>query len=107
VNKTASELAAEAAGVLDRYGWHKGGFGDEETGFCLFGAVARANVKMHAGCEQNSRASALIEGYGSLCARMNELAREAGFANMAVFNDDPLTSEEDVRLLLKRAGEEL
>lgn len=80
--------------LLEREGWIKGKLGSSE-GRCLMGAVTDV-------CMQKKDGSELSE-------RWNDLSRAIGIglsgAGVVAFNDDPGTTFEDVRAVLRKARE--
>lgn len=76
-----------ALDVLDRRGWIQGAFDDgPDGGVCIAGAIHVA--------------AGYTTTYYLAWAMASQLCGKA----LSCFNDDPATSEEDVRLLLKHAA---
>ena len=80
----------KALEVLDERGWYQGGYQGPDGSVCAEQALTLAS-------DARSVFAAL--------KRLRQLLPENLFVHE--FNDDPLTTEEDVRLLLKRAAVEL
>jgi hypothetical protein len=81
----------EALRVLDERGWYQGEVeGPDGRGLCAVGAL------MEAAPGHGWEASLWVE-------RTFGLRETSGLVGLAAFNDDPSTTEEDVRLLFKHA----
>lgn len=111
----------QALGVLDERGWYKGSFVNPENGreVCTIGALGLATGTMAVYRAGDVFVANQLAGAGPLNrvpdqnlnrarAVLNRALSEEGcqpaMGGVAHWNDDPATSEEDVRLLLKKAA---
>lgn len=94
----------KALDVLDERGWGQGQYEDKDGRVCAYGALAYA-CGGHVHRNPNSSmvfiddVSMAYDFAGTLASRLS------GMGDLVLFNDDPHTTEEDVRLLFKEAAE--
>ena len=105
--RTTEEAAAEVLAELDRAGWCQKPFvpvpavitGDIIEPACANLALRNVLIREN-----------LLDGgwrgtpYQSLIDRLSALVEQEGWAHVPQWNDDPRTTEEDVRLMIKKAG---
>jgi hypothetical protein len=85
----------EALKVLDERGWHQGDLESEDGRVCAMGALGKV-------CPQYRLGSSDVLFWVEHQFGLPDTER---LTPLAAFNDDPATSEEDVRLLFKHAAE--
>lgn len=82
--------------ILDEFGWHQGSYGTDAVGYCAVGALSKAAMKLK--YTKNYAADALVTA--------GLVPPVAGVLHpLASYNDLPSTSEEDIRLILKKGAE--
>ena len=105
---TPAELIATALEVMDERGWGQG-FGDSHSptqGYCVMQCLGEANIRhFTARCLPLDRMYVDQVRDTELITATHAIAEEAGVPQRRLvhWNDDPYTSEEDVRLAMKRA----
>ncbi len=99
-----------ALGVIDERGWYQGDYEAADGRVCLVGALSVAV------CGRPWTPEIDADGEEAVCAALARLKdrlvadgmpRHVADDIAGRWNDDPSTTEEDVRLLLKRAAVEL
>lgn len=87
----AAKGMAKAIEYMDKWGWHKGSYGDKDKGFCILGALYH-NLK--------------AEHHGDAEWALLRAIKERGcFNDIPVFNDDLSTTRVDIDAVMQRARE--
>lgn len=94
-----NEILQKAHDALEAKGWCQGGFQDGQGRVCLEGAFALATGTNHP-CFIDMAAPGVQQAWLLLCETVQ---KETGFDAPHAWNDDPSTSVEDVKLVLKKA----
>lgn len=94
-----NEILQKTYDTLEARGWCQGLHQNQQGQVCLEGAFALATGASHA-IYINMAAPGVQEAWTLLCATV---LTETGITAPHAWNDDPATSVEDVKLVLKKA----
>jgi hypothetical protein len=102
---TTEEVARRVAEKIEKYGWVQGWAGNEENGFCLYGAFLAAY-------EESGETYCAEEAWNMFWKNMQRQVRtapgehsaDAAYREPWHYNDEPGRSAEDVLLMIKKAG---
>jgi len=103
VNNDLDFLVASRA-KIESFGWIQGGFGDPVQGYCTLGAVKAAVIEDmgYDYCAYRATYTRLAEQLPSLGWRLID-GGDNYSGSIAVFNDSPATSKQDVLALFDKA----
>jgi hypothetical protein len=97
-----SEILHEAIKYLDTHGWTQGNFEDEHGKVCAIGAFNRGSFCFNSSLTCSELVAARNRAYDAM---VNNIPEDC--SGIIGFNDNPSTTAEDVKLMFKKAIEEV